>query len=115
MSLRSGRVSEAMKEEISDIVHNELKDPRIGFASITDVDVTGDLRFARVFVSVLGDEKQKADTIQGLQSAAGYVRCAVAKRIRLRCTPEIVFKLDESIEHSVKISKLLQEQKGDGQ
>ncbi|NPV71275.1 MAG: 30S ribosome-binding factor RbfA [Firmicutes bacterium] len=115
MSLRGGRVAEAMKEEISDIIHNHLKDPRIGFASITGVEVSGDLRHARVFVSVLGDDRQKQDTLRGLESAVGFVRSEIGKRIRMRHTPEIVFKLDESIERGIRVSRLIDQEKRGGQ
>ncbi|MCR4399183.1 MAG: 30S ribosome-binding factor RbfA [Firmicutes bacterium] len=114
MSLRGGRVAEAIKQEISDILRDELKDPRVGFASVTRVDVSKDLRHAKVFVSVLGDEKQKADTMEGLESATGFIRSEVGKRIRLHHTPEILFRLDESIERSVRIAKVLREQEGMG-
>ena len=114
MSLRGGRIAEAMKEEISDIIHREVKDPRIGFASVTGVEVSGDLRHARVFVSVLGDEQQKLDTIRGLQSAVGFVRSELGRRIRMRHTPEIIFKLDESIERGIRVSRLIDEEKGGG-
>ncbi len=114
MSLRGGRVGEAIKEEISDIIRNELKDPRVGFASITRVEVSRDLRHAKVFVSVFGDEAQKAETIRGLESAAGFIRSEIGKRIRLHHTPEIVFRLDESIEHAVRIAKILRDEEGGG-
>jgi len=107
MSLREGRLAEAIKEEVSDILRNDLKDPRIGFASITAVEVSGDLRHAKIFVSVLGDQQQKADTMKGLESASGYIRSELGRRIRLRFTPEIVFRLDESIERGVRIAQLL--------
>lgn len=112
MSLRGGRVAEAIKEEISDIIHHGIKDPRVGFASITAVEVSRDFRHAKVFVSVLGDEVQKADTIKGLESASGFIRSELGKRVRLHHTPEILFRLDESIEHSVRITRILREQEG---
>ncbi len=108
---RAYRVREAIKEEISDILKNRLKDPRIGFASVVDVEVSGDLRHAKVFISVLGGEEKKIQTLEGLRSATGFIRSEVGKRIRLRHTPEIVFYLDESIERGVHISKLLEDVK----
>ncbi|HHT63360.1 MAG: 30S ribosome-binding factor RbfA [Bacillota bacterium] len=104
---RSGRVAEEFKKEISDIIKNEVKDPRVGFVSVVFVEVSGDLRHAKVFVSVLGDEKSISDTIKALKSAAGFIRREVARRINLRYTPELTFVYDDSIAHGAKISKIL--------
>ncbi|MGI6684817.1 MAG: 30S ribosome-binding factor RbfA [Bacillota bacterium] len=104
---RSGRLAEEFKREISDIIKNEVKDPRVGFVSVVNVDVSGDLRHAKVFVSVLGDEKATSDTIRALKSAAGFIRREIARRIQLRYTPEITFVYDDSIAHGAKISKIL--------
>ncbi len=109
VTARSQRVAEAIKQEVSDILQNELKDPRIGFASVVKVEVTRDLRFARVFVSVLGDEESRQQTLRGLVSGVGFIRSELGKRIRLRHTPELVFALDDSIAHGVRISQLLSE------
>lgn len=111
---RAIRVGEAIKEEISDILRHELKDPRIGFVSVVNVEVSSDLRHARVYVSVLGDEEAKRETIAGLESAKGFIRTEVGRRIRLRYTPDIVFTLDDSIAHGVRIAELLQEMKREG-
>ena len=115
---RSARLQAALMEEISDIIHNEMKDPRIGFASLTEVELSPDYRQAKVFVSVLGDEGQKESTLAGLNSAVGFIRTEVGRRIRLRFTPEIIFKLDNSIERGSRIFELLQkvekEGKGEG-
>jgi len=105
---RVNRVSEEFKKEISDIIKNEIKDPRIAqFTSIMSVDVTKDYRYAKVYVSVMGDDKEKSDTMAGLKSAAGFVRKEVGSRVKLRYTPEILFELDNSIEHGIYISNLL--------
>lgn len=104
---RVGRVGEALKEEISQIVREELKDPRVGFVTVTGVEVAPDLGHAKVHVSIMGNEEQVKDSIQALNRAAGFVRSELGKRVRLRHTPEIVFKLDQSIEHGLKISHLL--------
>lgn len=107
---RLDRISEEIKKEISDILRQGIKDPRVSaMSSIVDVKTTPDLRFAKVFVSVLGDEKQKQDTVKGLKSAAGYIRRELADRIDLRYTPELVFELDISIEHGASINKILGE------
>jgi ribosome-binding factor A len=107
--IRVNRVGEQMKKEISDIIQNELKDPRVGFVTITEVDVTGDLQIAKVFVSVLGSEEQKQESLKALRKAAGFVRSEVGKRIRLRLTPEIVFQLDTSLDYSTRIQEVLRD------
>jgi ribosome-binding factor A len=104
-----------MKEEISDIIHRQLKDPRIGFVSVTDCEVSQDLSFAKVFVSVLGDENAKRGTMDALVSATGYIRSEFGHRVKLRHTPEIVFKHDNSIERGSRINKLLNDIKKDEQ
>lgn len=107
---RINRISEEYKREISDIISNEIKDPRIAeFTSVTGVEVTKDLRYAKIYISVLGDDEKKEQTMQGLKSAAGFVRKEIAKRVKLRYTPEMVFELDTSIEHGIYISKLIDE------
>ncbi|MHB8156989.1 MAG: 30S ribosome-binding factor RbfA [Desulfocucumaceae bacterium] len=114
MSHRPGRLSEAIKKEVSDILKNEIKDPRLGFVTITLVEVSGDLRYARVFVSVLGSEDEQKATSLVLERAVGYIRSEIGKRIRLRYTPEIIFKLDNSIERGTRIIKLMEEVKSGG-
>ncbi len=105
---RTARISEEMKKEISSIIRNELKDPRVPeMISITGVDVTKDLRMAKIFVSILGTEQEKKNAILGLKSAAGFVRREIAQRLRLRYTPELLFELDNSIERGVYITKLI--------
>lgn len=105
---RTSRLSEEIKKIISNIIRNELKDPRIPMlTSVTAVEVTSDLRYAKVFISVFGSEEQKQACIEGLKSAAGYIRREVAGQIKARYTPEMIFELDKSIEHSLHISKLL--------
>ncbi|KKM11902.1 ribosome-binding factor A [Clostridiales bacterium PH28_bin88] len=107
VSQRVHRVGEQMKKEIAQILRDELKDPRVGFVTVTSVEVSGDLRHAKVFVSVLGDEDAKKQSLEGLQKATGFIRREVGQRIQLRYTPEIVFKFDASIEHGDKIARLL--------
>ncbi|MDP2858364.1 MAG: 30S ribosome-binding factor RbfA [Bacillota bacterium] len=107
--MREQRVGEAIREEISDILHNELRDPRVGFLSVTTVEMSADLKVAKVGVSILGDQKQQEQAMKVLRHASGFVRSELAKRISLRQAPDIVFKLDASIEHSLRISKLLNE------
>jgi ribosome-binding factor A len=107
MRVRLARLRELFKAEISAIVHKEMKDPRIGFVSVTDVDLSPDLRHAKVFVSILGDEAAKASTMAGLASAQGFIRTELGSRIRLRRVPELLFRLDESIERGARVQRLL--------
>ncbi len=105
--LRVEKVQEFIKQEASKIILNELKDPRIGFATVTQVEATGDLRSAKIYVSLMGSDEQKAATWAGLQKALGHIRSEIGKRIRLRFTPEISLHLDESLDYSAKIQELL--------
>ncbi|WP_078554606.1 30S ribosome-binding factor RbfA [Bacillus alkalicellulosilyticus] len=108
-NVRASRVGEQMKKELSEIIMRELKDPRIKFVTVTGVDVTGDLQQATVYITVLGTEEEKADTLKGLSKATGFIRTEIGKRIRLRKTPEIFFTFDESIEYGNRIETLLAE------
>ncbi|MDT9023966.1 MULTISPECIES: 30S ribosome-binding factor RbfA [Rossellomorea] len=107
MSHRANRVSEQMKKELSDIIGRKIKDPRIGFVTVTDVQVTGDLQQAKVYITVLGGEDQRENTLKGLAKAKGFIRSEVGQRIRLRKTPEIIFEFDESIDYGNHIETLL--------
>jgi ribosome-binding factor A len=106
---RSDRVAEAIKHEVGAILLHRIKDSRVDSArvSVTDVEVTRDLRHATIFVSILGDEEEKEAAIAGLRSAAGFVRSEIGKSISLRATPEVHFKLDTSIERGANITALL--------
>ena len=106
---RSDRLGELMQREISDIIHRQIKDPRVGFCTIIRVDVSGDLSHAKVRVSIMGAEDQKKKTLAGLKSATGFIRREIGQRVALRHTPEIVFVLDKSIDHSIRISQLINE------
>lgn len=112
---RAIRVGELLKEEISQIVLREMKDPRIGFVSITDVEVSGDLRHAKVFISVYGTDKEKEETLEGLQQAQGFVRKLVGERVKIHHTPEIIFRYDDSIENGVHISEIIKDLKDSGE
>jgi len=109
---RAIRVGELLKEEISQIVLREMKDPRIGFVSVTDVEVSGDLRHAKVFISVYGTDKE---TMEGLQQAQGFVRKLVGERVKIHHTPEIIFRYDDSIENGVHISEIIKDLKESGE
>jgi ribosome-binding factor A len=106
---RQEQLGEVIAEELSDLIRTRMKDPRIGFATITGVEVSADLRHAKVFVSVLGSPEEQRATLQGLDHAAGFLRHELAQRLNIRYTPEIVFKLDESIERGTRILQLIQE------
>ncbi len=106
---RYEKVASTLKREISIIVHDELKDPRLGFVTITRVELTKDLRFAKVYFSVLGKDEDYAKTKQALDSGMGFIRRLIGQRIPLRFTPEIMFKEDKASEYSVRIQELLDE------
>lgn len=112
---RAIRVGELLKEEISQIILREMKDPRIAFVSVTDVKVSGDLRHAKVFVSVFGTDKEKEETMEGLDKATGYIRKLVGERVKIHHTPEIIFRYDDSIEQGVHISKIINNLKESGE
>ena len=105
--LRVEKLQELIKQETSKMLLRELKDPRIGFVTVTQVEVTGDLREAKIYVSIMGGEEQVAESLAGLQSALGYIRREIGRRIRLRFTPEISFALDRSLDYSAHIQELL--------
>ena len=107
MSKRVNRVAEQMKKELGEIILQKVKDPRIGFMTVTDVEVTGDLQNATIYISVLGNESEKEATLKGLEKAKGFIRSEIGKRIRLRVVPEIEFAFDESIAYGNRIETLL--------
>lgn len=113
MSTRQERVQELLKIEISDIIRRDLKDPRLGFVTITGAEVTRDLRHAKVFISVMGDEKQKEESFAVLQRAAGHIRSEFGKRAFMKIIPEISFRMDSGVEHGMHIFELLQKVKTD--
>ena len=109
MSRRTERLAEEVREEVALLIAGELKDPRIGFVTVTRVDVTPDLRTARIYVGVLGTEKQRTTSLAGLKQGAGFLRRALGRTLRLRYTPELVFQYDEGLEASDRVAKLLAE------
>lgn len=108
---RSDRVAEAIKREISVLLTQGVKDPGIHFVTVTLVDMAEDLRNARIYVSVMGTDEDRQETLKGLERAKGYIRKELGARLQLRYTPEIHFSLDDSIENSLKIRTLLNELK----
>ena len=106
---RHEKIAEAIKKEISLIIQDELNDPRLGFVTITKVELTPNYRYAKVFFSVLGQEQDYKKTQEALDSALGFIRRLIAQRIRLRFAPEISFKQDKSSEYSFRIQEILEE------
>lgn len=106
---RLDKLSEEIRREVSSILTEEVKDPRLSLVSVTRIEVSNDLGSARILVSVLGDEKKQEQAMQALEKARGFVRTEISNRIRLRHSPEISFKLDKTIEHGMRISSILDE------
>lgn len=112
--MRTQRIESLIKQEVSKILLRELSDPRIGFATITRVEVSKDIKFAKIYYSVLGSEEEKKKTQLGLKSATGFIKKIIGEKLKLRFTPEIVFKPDEALSKSLEVNRLLDEleQKG---
>ena len=108
-SRRISRVAELIRREVSQMLLNGIKDDRVGagMVSVTDVDVSGDLQHAKIFVSIYGSDEARAETMEGLKSATGYVRSELGHRVRLRRTPEVLFMEDRSIERGNRVLSLL--------
>ena len=107
MENRQRRLGELLKHEISELLLRQIKDPRIGFVSITSVDLTADLRHAKVFVSVMGSESERKSSIAGLRSASGFIKRELGRRLRLKYMPQITIIYDNSIERGSQISALI--------
>lgn len=109
-SIKNTRVNGEVKKELSILISRDIKDPRINpMTSVIDVEVAPDLKTAKVYISVLGDEESKKETYQGLKSAASYMRGQLARSLNLRNTPELTFIMDSSIEYGVNMSKMIDE------
>src|SRR6059058_419086 len=106
---RQEKLGELIAVELSELLRTRVKDPRVGFASITHVEVSGDLRHAKVFVSVMGTPEEQAQTMKGLKNATGFLRHELASRLVLRFMPELIFKLDTSIAEGARILDLIQQ------
>jgi ribosome-binding factor A len=107
------RVNEAVREVLGVAIGSGLKDPRIGFVTVTAVDTSPDLRHARVYVSVLGDDQRRVESLAGLASSRGYLQARVAGELRLKHTPQLEFEYDESVERGMRIAQLLRQGEGD--
>ena len=110
---RLERVEQEIQKEISQMLLQELKDPRLGFVTITRIEVTKDLHLARVYYSAMGDDAKQEKSKKALEAAKGYIRKRLGERLRLRVTPEILFFRDDSIERNLRITKLLDGLKGE--
>ncbi|HEX2071156.1 MAG TPA: 30S ribosome-binding factor RbfA [Thermoleophilaceae bacterium] len=110
---RMRRVNEALREVLSARIAGGLKDPRVGFVTVTAVDTSPDLRHARVYVSVLGDDEERADTLAGLESSRGFLQAGIARELRIKHTPALRFMHDEALERGMRISQLLDEADGE--
>ncbi|MBQ7198415.1 MAG: 30S ribosome-binding factor RbfA [Selenomonadaceae bacterium] len=105
--LRIEKLQELIKQEVGKMLLMDIKDSRIGFVTVTGVEMTGDLREAKIYVSIMGNDEQIKSSLEGLQSALGYIRREIGRRIKIRFTPEISFALDKSLDYSEHIQKLL--------
>lgn len=110
---RKERVQEAIRKEMGRIIQEELHDPRIRFVTVTKVEVTDDLRYAKIYYSVLGTDKEEKDTVAAMDSAVGFIRSLIAQDLNLRFAPEIMLKLDNSIKYSIEIEKELERLKNE--
>ncbi|HET9014119.1 MAG TPA: 30S ribosome-binding factor RbfA [Thermomicrobiaceae bacterium] len=106
-SRRREQLADFLRDEVSEIIHREMKDPRLGFASITRVELSPDLRYARVFVSVLGSDEELEATLKALTGASGYIRRVLLPRMHVRHVPELTFRSDRSMEHAEQIARTL--------
>ena len=111
--LRVEKLQELIKQEMGKMLLTDLKDPRIGFVTVTDVEMTGDLREAKIYVSIMGGQDEVKNSFEGLQSALGFIRREIGQRIKIRFTPEISFALDTSLDYGDHIQKLLLQVEGD--
>lgn len=108
-SYRQDQLGELIAEELSDLIRTRMKDPRVGFASITSVQMSGDLRYAKVYVSVMGSSEDQRASLKALDHANGFLRHELAQRLTIRYTPEIIFKLDESIARGARVLELMRQ------
>ena len=108
MKVRPNRIGEEIKKEVVLLIRNGIKDPRVdSLLSITDVEVTRDLSYATIYISRYGSEQQRQDALDGMKAAAGFIRSELSRRLKLRTVPELIFKLDDSLEYGAKIETIL--------
>lgn len=106
---RIERLNEQIKRELTDILRQKVRDPRLGVVTVTDVQTTPDLDHARVYLAALGDEAEKQRSLEGARAAAAYVRSELGRRLHIRRVPELMFELDRSLEHAMRIERILSE------
>lgn len=111
MTTRQDKVKELLKIEVSKIIQTQIRDPRLGFVTVTDAEVSKDLRQGRIFISVLGDDEQRRDSLAILQKATGFIRREFGRRVTMKVIPEISFKIDSAVEQGSHIFELLQKVK----
>ncbi|HIW49107.1 MAG TPA: 30S ribosome-binding factor RbfA [Firmicutes bacterium] len=110
MKTRMIRINDELKKELSEILRKEIHDPRVSaMTSVIRVETTTDLKYCKIFVSVLGNEEEKESVMKGLKNAKGFIRHLLAERVNLRNTPELIFKLDDSVEYAVRMDQLIKE------
>lgn len=109
MKFRRQRIGDQIKVELADLVRNEVRDPRVGFVTFTEVRMSPDLKYARVYVSILGEQEERDEALAALVRAGGFLRGHIGKRLKLRHVPELRFVLDETLDHSERIDELLDE------
>jgi ribosome-binding factor A len=107
VSHRIEKVQELLKRELSEIIQRDLKDPRVGFITVSRAKVSGDLRHAKIYVSVMGDEKSAKDTMEGLSSARGYIQRELGRKVKIKFLPALEFVLDTSVDHGFHIMEIL--------
>jgi ribosome-binding factor A len=110
---RVARLNEQLKRELTALLQFEVRDPRIGMVTITDVEVSPDLYHAKVYYTLLGGRDERATALEGLRAAAGFLRTEIGRRMHIRRTPELHFALDETLDHAARIEQLLREARGD--
>ncbi|MBA3824588.1 MAG: 30S ribosome-binding factor RbfA [Ktedonobacterales bacterium] len=113
MRHRQQQLGEAIAHELSDLIQTRMQDPRIGFASVTSVELSADLRHAKVFISVMGTSDEQTATMRALGHGTGFLRHELAQRLAIRYTPDLIFKLDESMAHGARVAELLRQIHGD--
>ena len=104
---RMVRVADLLKQEVSDIIRHEIRDPRVGFATVISVDLSQDLRHAKIYISVLGTDEERTNCLKGLESAKGFIRSELGRRVRLRHVPELLFRNDESSVYAARIAEVM--------
>jgi ribosome-binding factor A len=106
---RAARLGEQIREQVAELIANKLKDPRIGFVTVTRVELTADQRIAKILVGVLGDDESRKKSLAGLRQAAGFVRRELARELRMRFVPEVLFEYDRGLEATDRVAQLLEE------